>query len=54
MFGIDPKAIQQVVAKIDKISEDQRKLATEVESLNTLLPQMITELKRLNGNLEKK
>lgn len=54
MFGLDPKAIQQAMAKMDKIAQDQQKLTTAIEVLNTLMPEMITELKRLNANLEKK
>ena len=53
MFGIDPVMIQKVLSKVEKIAEDQKKLTTAMETTNTLLPELITELKRLNTNMEK-
>lgn len=50
MFGLDPKAM----AEVKKIAEEQKKMTAALENVAVLLPQMITELKRLNENLEKK
>lgn len=54
MFGLDMSIIQQELKKFEKMAEDQRKLTTAVETLNELFPKLITELNRLNVNLETK
>lgn len=54
MFGIDVKSIEQQMKNLQDLANDQKKLANAVEGLNTLMPQLIVELKRLNENLEKK
>ncbi len=54
MFGLDIKSIEEQMKNLQDLANDQKKLTAAVEGLNTLMPQLVVELKRLNDNLEKK
>lgn len=48
MFGIDPKSLSQGMSQLTKLAEDQKRMADAIEQLNKLLPDLISELKKLN------
>lgn len=51
MFGIDFEKLQKdMQADLAKLAS----LQTSIETMNLLIPELVTQLKRLNDNLEKK